>query len=120
MGGSIGVTDAAGLYVHVPFCSAICPYCDFAVARGGGADRERFVEALVEEIDLIGGGERHRAGEAVGFGIGSFDTAYFGGGTPSALSLEQLGAVRRRLVTTFAIDAEAEVDDRGEPGGCFG
>ncbi len=108
MGGSIGVTDAAGLYVHVPFCSAICPYCDFAVARGGGADRERFVEALVEEIDFIGGGERHRAGEAVGFGIGSFDTVYFGGGTPSALSLEQLGAVRRRLVTTFAIDAEAE------------
>ncbi len=108
MGGSIGVTDAAGLYVHVPFCSAICPYCDFAVARGSGADRERFGKALVEEIDLIGGGERHRAGEAGGFGTSRFDTVYFGGGTPSALSLGQLGAIRRRLVATFAVDREAE------------
>ena len=102
------VTEAAGLYVHVPFCSAICPYCDFAVARGGGAERERFVEALVEEIDLIGGGERHRAGEADGFRSSCFDTVYFGGGTPSALSQEQLGAIRRRLVATFAIGSGAE------------
>lgn len=103
-------TEAAGLYVHIPFCSAICPYCDFAVARGGGADRERFVEALVEEIDLFGCGERERSwpGEAERFGTSRFDTVYFGGGTPSALSLEQLGVVRRRLVGTFAIDPEAE------------
>ncbi len=66
------------------------------------------MEALVEEIDLIGGGERHRAGEAEGFGTGSFDTVYFGGGTPSALSLGQLGAIRRRLAAAFAIDREAE------------
>ncbi len=102
------MAEAAGLYVHIPFCSAICPYCDFAVARGGGPERERFVEALVEEIDLVGGGKRHRAGEAEGFGTRRFDTVYFGGGTPSALSLEQLGSIRRRLVGTFAIDAEAE------------
>lgn len=102
--------EAAGLYVHIPFCSAICPYCDFAVARGGGADRERFVEALVAEIDLFGrrGRQRGRAGETETFGTSGFDTVYFGGGTPSALSLEQLGAIRRRLVGTFAIDPEAE------------
>ena len=105
---ALGVTDAAGLYVHIPFCSAICPYCDFAVARGSGADRERFVEALAEEIDLIGGGEEHRAGEADGFRSSRFDTVYLGGGTPSALSRRQLEAIRRRLVATFAIEAEAE------------
>ncbi len=102
--------ETAGLYVHVPFCSAICPYCDFAVARGVEADRGRFVEALAEEIDLAGGSgrERSRPGEAEGFRTRRFDTVYFGGGTPSALSLEQLGVIRRRLATTFAIDPEAE------------
>ena len=104
------VTEAAGLYVHVPFCSAICPYCDFVVARGGEADRERFVEALVEEIDRsgVGGRERGWIGEAESLGTVRFDTVYFGGGTPSALSLEQLGRIRRRLVTRFEIDPEAE------------
>ncbi len=98
----MGVREAAGLYVHIPFCSAICPYCDFAVARGGEADGERFVAALDREIASWAG----RSEE--GFGTSRFDTVYFGGGTPSALSLEQLGVVRRRLVGTFAIDPEAE------------
>ncbi len=104
------MTDAAGLYVHIPFCSAICPYCDFAVARGGAADRERFVEALLDEIDHSGSGGRKGdwTGEAARFEAGRFDTVYFGGGTPSALGLEQLGRIRRRLVTTFEIDPEAE------------
>ncbi|MCY3931742.1 MAG: radical SAM family heme chaperone HemW [Acidobacteria bacterium] len=104
------MTDTAGLYVHIPFCSAVCPYCDFAVARGGEADRERFVEALVGEIDLFGCGGRERGwtGEVESFGTSGFDTVYFGGGTPSALNLERLGAIRRRLVTTFSIDREAE------------
>ncbi|MYH26570.1 MAG: radical SAM family heme chaperone HemW [Holophagales bacterium] len=103
------VTEAAGLYVHIPFCSAICPYCDFAVARGGEADRERFVEALVGEIVLLGssGGEGG-TGATRSFESARFDTVYFGGGTPSALSVEQLGAIRRRLVGTLAIDPEAE------------
>ena len=105
----IGVTEAAGLYVHIPFCSAICPYCDFAVARGGGADRERFVEALVGEIGLLGSsGDEGGAGATRSFESVRFDTVYFGGGTPSALSVEQLGAIRQRLVGTFAIDPEAE------------
>ncbi|MDE2690817.1 MAG: radical SAM family heme chaperone HemW [Acidobacteriota bacterium] len=96
------MTEAAGLYVHIPFCSAICPYCDFAVARGGEADREQFVAALCSEIE-----GRASRGEW-GFEAAGFDTVYFGGGTPSALGLEQLGEVRRRLVAAFAIDPEAE------------
>ena len=99
------MTDAAGLYVHVPFCSAICPYCDFAVARGGAEDRSRFVAALCGEIDRCGSGGASAAREVAS---GRFDTVYFGGGTPSALSLEQLEVIRRRLEAEFAIDGEAE------------
>jgi oxygen-independent coproporphyrinogen-3 oxidase len=62
-----------GLYLHVPFCSALCPYCDFAVNVGGEARRSRFVELLLAELDLVAPPGR------------PFETVYFGGGTPSLL-----------------------------------
>ena len=95
------MTDAAGIYVHIPFCSAICPYCDFAVARGGAEDRSRFVAALCAEIDRYGasGGEIE---------AGRIDTVYFGGGTPSALAPDQLAVVVDRLRAVFDVDPEAE------------
>lgn len=70
-----------GLYLHVPFCSAICPYCDFAVVKGSEARRGRFVETLLAEMELAAGEER------------PFDTLYFGGGTPSLLAAEGLARV---------------------------
>jgi oxygen-independent coproporphyrinogen-3 oxidase len=70
-----------GLYLHVPFCSAICPYCDFAVTRGGPDRRAAYVEAVVSEAGLSAG--RWRAAEA-------FDTLYLGGGTPSILAAGEL------------------------------
>ena len=64
---------APGLYVHVPFCARICPYCDFAVSPLGRAGEERFGRLL--------DGLRTEAGRRRGpFGA---DTVYFGGGTPS-------------------------------------
>ncbi len=104
------MTDAAGLYVHIPFCSAICPYCDFAVALGGETDRARFVGALCKEIDRCSsrGSDGVRSAGGGAFEASRFDTVYFGGGTPSALGLEQLGAIRRGLEAAFGIDAEAE------------
>jgi oxygen-independent coproporphyrinogen-3 oxidase len=60
-----------GLYLHIPFCSAICPYCDFAVLTGGPERRERFTEHLVSEIGLWSGDAEVFCG---------IDTVYFGGG----------------------------------------
>jgi len=72
---------APGLYVHVPFCSAICPYCDFAVLTGGPRRRAEFVDSLEAEIAAWRpDAERWR----------TIDTVYFGGGTPSALEPAQL------------------------------
>ena len=45
----------AGLYLHVPFCSAICPYCDFAVRRDHPAQRVEWATALGQEIELAAG-----------------------------------------------------------------
>lgn len=87
----------AGLYVHVPFCSAICPYCDFSVLTGGPAARAGFVERLVAEAALVPPGPW------------SFDTVYLGGGTPSALAPEQLARILEALRARFAIDLDARV-----------
>jgi putative oxygen-independent coproporphyrinogen III oxidase len=75
---------APGLYLHLPFCSAICPYCDFSVLRAGVPARERFVEHLVAEVPLAA---REWTDPT------PFDTVYLGGGTPSLLPAEDLGRV---------------------------
>lgn len=84
-----------GLYVHVPFCARICPYCDFAVTRGGRERRAAFVRALVREVASAAPLWRERAGSE------PFDTVYLGGGTPSLLEPGELasilGAVREHL-----------------------
>ena len=84
-----------GLYVHVPFCSAICPYCDFAVARAGAGERERSVDLLLREA------ARWCEEWTALVGAEPFDTLYLGGGTPSILTPDQLdrlvGGLTRRL-----------------------
>lgn len=82
--------DAPGLYLHVPFCSAICPYCDFAVTLGGEEKRRRFVASLLAEIALWADS-----------GWRGFDTIYFGGGTPSALAPEQIESLLEALYAAF-------------------
>jgi oxygen-independent coproporphyrinogen-3 oxidase len=65
------------LYVHVPFCARICPYCAFYVHRGGAEAQREFVQALRQEW------RQARAEFPLGL-----ETIYFGGGTPSILSAE--------------------------------
>jgi putative oxygen-independent coproporphyrinogen III oxidase len=78
-----------GLYLHIPFCSRICPYCDFSVLTGGEAARRGFVASLRREIELW-------ADHGSPFDQ-PFDTVYFGGGTPSALAPEELGSILESL-----------------------
>lgn len=87
----------AGLYVHVPFCSSICPYCDFAVTTGGSERRASFVAALLREVESIDPGEW------------SFDTVYLGGGTPSVLGQEELESVLQKLRSRFELAPETRI-----------
>jgi oxygen-independent coproporphyrinogen-3 oxidase len=81
-----------GVYLHVPFCERVCPYCDFAVVaarRLAPADEARYVAALLAEL----------AGRAPAFAGRTLETVYFGGGTPALLapaSIERLLAGVRR------------------------
>src|SRR3984957_15107838 len=64
------------LYVHVPFCAKKCAYCAFYSEAGDGAMVNRYVAALIREMELVAGNLRPR-------------TIFFGGGTPSLLNLQQ-------------------------------
>jgi putative oxygen-independent coproporphyrinogen III oxidase len=78
------------LYVHIPFCSRICPYCAFYKDLLDRSQTQRFCEALLRELD-----ERTSSFALVP------KTIYFGGGTPTALTISQLdfllGGFRQRL-----------------------
>lgn len=88
--------EAPGIYLHVPFCSAVCPYCDFAVTVGGAAAHDRYRRALLAEIDLVAAAGGRAWGEAA-------DTVYLGGGTPSALALEALDEILAALAARLGV-----------------
>ena len=84
------------LYVHIPFCARICPYCAFYKERADPSQTQRFCEALLREIEMLEPA-RPRAAE---FQL-QIETIFFGGGTPTALTTAQLefllGGLRGRL-----------------------
>ena len=87
----------AGLYVHIPFCSSRCSYCDFATGLYQSELAERYVRAVVEEI-RSSDRPRERA-----------DTIYFGGGTPSLLEPSQLDRIMAALYEHFTIEKSTEI-----------
>src|SRR5215213_8129004 len=98
-----------GLYLHIPFCRKRCKFCYFRVYTDKNAsDIEVYLSALSREIDLYA----DRAG-LVGR---QFEFVYFGGGTPSYLSNEQLKRLIERINHRWRWDAAKEVTFECEPG----
>jgi oxygen-independent coproporphyrinogen-3 oxidase len=85
-----------GLYVHIPFCSAICNYCNFNRGLFDVALKERYIAALLAEIGAAG--DRSPA-----------DTIYFGGGTPSLLEPFEVSAIIERCRRSWDVASEAEI-----------
>ncbi|HKH45033.1 MAG TPA: radical SAM family heme chaperone HemW [Thermoanaerobaculia bacterium] len=100
------MTSRPGLYLHIPFCSTICPYCDFAVLTGGPEMRARFVEHLLAEIRMWG------ADRDLFLGI---DTIYFGGGTPSALTPDQIALILQAARENLSIRDDAWIFFEANP-----
>jgi len=97
--------NALAVYVHWPFCGAICPYCDFNVRRAGAEDQARYRDALVAEA-------RHFAKETNGRALGSL---YFGGGTPSLLAPETVAHLIGAVRGLWPADADLEVSLEANP-----
>jgi len=98
--------SALGLYVHIPFCPQICPYCAFASLTGGEDQYERYVEAVCTELRAVSKTCAARV----------FETVFFGGGTPSKLEPDQLERIMAAAAQSFGLAAGAEITLEANPG----
>jgi oxygen-independent coproporphyrinogen-3 oxidase len=93
-----------GLYIHIPFCSAICNYCNFNRGLFDADLKVRYVDALVQEIAGSASGPEREA-----------DTIYFGGGTPSLLSGDEVSRIIDTCRSTFVVAPGCEVTLEANP-----
>jgi len=91
-----------GLYVHIPFCSAICNYCNFNRGLFDEALKQQYVRALQQAIARQGDGS-------------PADTIYFGGGTPSLLEPSEIGAIIEECRRAFQVTRDAEITMEANP-----
>ena len=96
---------ALGLYVHVPFCAAICSYCNFNRGLLDEDLKRRYVAALTEEIERNGDGSR-------------VDSIFFGGGTPSLLAAGEVARVLAACRGAFDVAPDAETTLEMNPESC--
>lgn len=101
-----------GVYLHVPFCTHRCAYCDFNTTAGLDHLIPAYVEALCRETRLVAEAwQRRAAAEML-----RVDSIYFGGGTPSLLPAEHVRRVLRELRQAFDVTPEAEITLEANPG----
>jgi oxygen-independent coproporphyrinogen III oxidase len=93
---AISNSPMLGLYLHIPFCSSICNYCNFNRGLLESGLKDRYVAALAQEIAGVGQGE-------------AVDTIFFGGGTPSLLEPAEVQALIAQCRSAFSVVPEAEI-----------
>jgi coproporphyrinogen III oxidase-like Fe-S oxidoreductase len=98
-----------GVYVHVPFCAALCGYCDFNrfIPDRPSDDFAAYVRAALAEIRL--------ARRVLGPGAPAVETVFFGGGTPTLLAPDLLAALLDEIRAAFGLAAGAEVTVEANP-----
>jgi len=103
--------QTVSLYLHIPFCHTRCYYCDFNTYAGILPLREPYVRALLAEIALAGEQARHDDGSPR-----RARTIFFGGGTPSLLTVTQIKRLLHACRAAFALDEDAEITLEANPG----
>ncbi|MEV4349337.1 radical SAM family heme chaperone HemW [Actinoplanes sp. NPDC049596] len=97
------------VYVHVPFCASRCGYCDFntytASELGGGASRDTYASTVLRELRLAQGV----------ISPGKVDTVFFGGGTPTLLSADDLGRILAGIDDAWGLAPDAEITTEANP-----
>ncbi len=114
----VGLRDRVGarplsVYVHVPFCATRCGYCDFNTYTASelgahpGASRDAYLDAVDAEIGLAAG--------ALGPDAPAASTVFFGGGTPTLLSPDELGRILAAVERHLGIMPGAEITTEANP-----
>ncbi len=101
-------SEALGVYIHIPFCRSICSFCNFATAPRDAEREEEYLRALTKEI--VGARPQGRKERL------RVDSIYFGGGTPSVLSPDQVRGILEAVCWRFDVAAGAEVSLEVDPG----
>ncbi|MGZ6269542.1 MAG: coproporphyrinogen-III oxidase family protein [Candidatus Limnocylindrales bacterium] len=109
------------LYVHIPFCVSLCPYCDFVVlsgaaARGPRARVRAFMAALGVELELRADVLDERFGAPGSVDRPALGSVYLGGGTPSLLPPGDVARLLERIESRFRLAADVEVTLEANPG----
>ncbi len=94
----------AGIYIHIPFCKHKCNYCNF-FSVASVKYRDVFVNALLREMELR---QDYLKGEIV-------NTIYFGGGTPSLLTIKEINTILNKIKELFNLNTEIEITLEANP-----
>ncbi|HKL26694.1 MAG TPA: radical SAM family heme chaperone HemW [Desulfuromonadales bacterium] len=96
------------LYLHIPFCLSKCSYCDFfSVPVAHATDLEEYIGLLLRQLQLAAAGDRWN---------GPFATVFFGGGTPSLLTPEQISRILEFAEQLFGFEPDVEISLEANPG----
>lgn len=98
------ITFMSGIYIHIPFCKQACHYCDFHFSTSMKLKGE-LINALLTELELRSGYLKEN----------ELSSIYFGGGTPSLLTQEELKAVFDKIRQLFSIKENAEITLEANP-----
>jgi oxygen-independent coproporphyrinogen-3 oxidase len=94
-----------GVYVHWPYCARVCPYCDFNVYAAKTRDTAPLFEAILRDLE----------GWRAGTGERRADTVFFGGGTPSLMTGEQVARVLDKVDALWGLKSGAEISLEANP-----
>ncbi len=103
------------LYVHIPFCVRKCNYCDFLSFPSGEEVREQYVQALTEEIKRTAYAVNEEKDHTQQPEL-SVTSVFFGGGTPSLLTAEQINRLMKCIYREFSVVSDAEISIEANPG----
>jgi oxygen-independent coproporphyrinogen III oxidase len=95
------------LYIHIPFCIKKCNYCRWSTTLYGEEKSNQYVDAVCKEADMIKNTPYSKSTR--------FDTVYFGGGTPSTLTYQQIEKVFKKITSTFQLKNTAEISFEANP-----
>jgi putative oxygen-independent coproporphyrinogen III oxidase len=116
-----GARPPVALYLHIPFCVSVCPYCDFVVYAGAAARGPRnrvadLLTALRAEIGLRADVLDERFGEPRAGARPRLGSVYLGGGTPSLIPADEIAALLELVRERFGLAEDVEVTLEANPG----
>jgi oxygen-independent coproporphyrinogen-3 oxidase len=95
-----------GLYIHIPFCSTICSYCDFYIIKNQATYLDRYLDFLLKEFDIFQSENKENI---------TIDSIFIGGGTPSLLTPEQLSKIIVKVKECFTLAENTEISMESNP-----